>query len=338
MMILEPKRFDDIVDYFNRVQPLTVVGDIGIDKYTQGDVSRISPEAPVAIVEVTDEWYKLGLAANVSDNLYSLGVNSTLCGIMGDDKKGDLLEELLLEKKMNIHGILRVPSRKTTFKERVTTKTQQICRIDYESVESMPHEYSDRLLDYMEQQLDFHSAIIIEDYAKGLCTEYFTPKVIDLYKRAQKIVAVDPSRTTPPEYYRGATLLKPNLKEAIMMSQYLGLHEKDIRVVAEFLMEKLKLEKIVITLGPDGMAMIDSQNSGRLEVIPTFAQEVYDVSGAGDTAISTITASLLSGATLKEAIWIGNLASSIVVGKHGTATVTVDELKQFYQKNFQPQA
>jgi rfaE bifunctional protein kinase chain/domain len=325
-------RFDNILSKFSSIKPIMVVGDIGVDKYTFGEVRRISPEAPVPVLEVQKEWMKLGLAANVSDNLKSMGVESTLCGVIGDDTNANKLEDLMDENSLKTWGIVRDETRMTTFKERVVTEVQQVCRVDYETKEAISNDTYFRLKDRFEQFKSDHSAIIIEDYGKGLLRETVISYLVEQGKEMGKLVAVDPSRTTPPEWYKGATLLKPNRVECEIMVQALGYnHQPTVNEMAEILVDKLELEKIIITLGAEGMAMLDTKNSDKIKIIPTVAKEVFDVSGAGDTAISAIVASLAAGATLEEAGWIGNCASGVVVAKKGTALVTVEELKEHYQ-------
>lgn len=307
-----------------------VVGDVGVDKYTYGEVKRISPEAPVPILEVTKEWQKLGLAANVTDNLQSLGVSSTLCGVIGNDSNGNLFEDLLEEHGLKTWGIVRSLNRNTILKERVTTNIQQICRIDYESKDLIDADALNKLTNRTKDLNKDHSGLIIEDYAKGLFNEDLIQSLIAQYTEMGKLIAVDPSRSTPPIWYKGATLLKPNRQESMLMVESLGYRESNLEKVAQILVEKLKLQKLVITLSGDGMGLLDVKTDGKLHIIPTVANEVFDVSGAGDTAVSAITASLVAGSTLEEAAWIGNCASGVVVGKKGTALVNQIELKTFY--------
>lgn len=330
--IISNTRFNEITSKFQGLEPIIVVGDVGIDKYTFGEVKRISPEAPVPILEVTKEWLKLGLAANISHNLKTLGVKSTLCGVVGDDNNANVFDNLLEDEHLNTWGIVRSSSRPTIFKERVTTNTQQICRIDYESSEPIDDQTEKKLFQRVEGFAETHKALIIEDYAKGTLTKELIHSLIEKFKGMQKLVAVDPGRSTPPLYYKGATLLKPNLSEAKLMVENLGYKEKKLEGIAKILVEKLDLQMLVITLGPDGMALLDTKTQPTLKIIPTVATEVFDVSGAGDTAISVLTSSLIAGATLEEAAWIGNCASGVVVGKKGTATVNLDELHSFYQQ------
>ncbi len=329
-MITE-SRFSDITNKFNSLKPILVVGDVGVDKYSSGIVKRISPEAPVPILEVNKEWHKLGLAANVSDNLKSLGVESTLCSVIGNDQNASTLEGLLEESNLKTWGIVRDKERMTTFKERIVAEVQQICRVDYETKSFLSDEASKKLV---ERVLDFstsHSSIILEDYGKGLLTEGVCKDVFAIAKDKNLSVAVDPSRTTSPLWYKGATLLKPNFLEASLMIKSLGYFEEmQVSDMAKILVDKLDLEQVIITLGPKGMGMLDAKASGKYIEIPTVAREVFDVSGAGDTAISAIMASISAGATLEEAAWIGNCASGVVVGKRGTALVTNEELSDFY--------
>jgi rfaE bifunctional protein kinase chain/domain len=332
--LIDSERFNEITSEFSKIKPLIVLGDVGIDKYTLGDVSRISPEAPVPIVHVQREWEKLGLAANIGHNLKSLGIDSTLCGVIGNDLRAPRFESLLEETQLKTWGIVRDPTRPTIFKERITTSTQQVCRIDYEDKvpinESVEKILTERVSDFLHE----HSGLILEDYAKGTLTEGLIKKCIAMAKEKNKMVFVDPGTSTPPNWYKGAHLLKPNLKEARLMVEFLGYtyDQKSFEEMAAILVDKLELEKIVITLGPEGMALLDRQGSGKLEVIPTVAQEVFDVSGAGDTTISLLAAGLLAGGTLREAAWIGNCGAGVVVAKKGTATVNMEELTVFYKK------
>lgn len=323
-------RFNEITSKFETISPIVVVGDVGIDKYTFGEVKRISPEAPVPVLEVTKEWLKLGLAANISHNLTTLGVKSTLCGVVGNDNNANLFDNLLEDEKLNTWGIVRSSARPTIFKERVTTNTQQICRIDYESSDSIDADTEQKLLLRVDEFVKNHEALIIEDYAKGTLTKSLIASLITKFTSNGKLVAVDPGRSTPPIFYKGATLLKPNLSEAKLMVQSLGYNEKKLETMAKILVEKLDLQMLVITLGAEGMALLDVKTQPELKIIPTVANEVFDVSGAGDTAISVLTSALLAGATLEEAAWIGNCASGVVVGKKGTATVNLNELNSFY--------
>ena len=331
-MILTQEKFQSIVDSFSKLSPILVVGDLGIDKYTFGEVRRISPEAPVPVLEVSKEWDKLGLAANVSDNLKSLEVASTLCGVIGEDSRANLVEHLLEERGLNTWGLIRDKSRMTTYKERVTTATQQICRVDYETKDQIDEERLRRIVGRIQDFSQTHSGVIIEDYGKGLFSEALCQRIISIFKEKNLIVAVDPSRSSPPSWYKGATLFKPNKVEAHIIIEAMGyFKERNLETIAKILVDKLQFEKVIITLGADGMAMLDTKGDGKLQIIPTAANEVFDVSGAGDTAIAAITSSLLAGASLEEAAWVGNCAAGVVVKKRGTALCSKAELIEYFQ-------
>jgi rfaE bifunctional protein kinase chain/domain len=332
--LIQEKRFKEITSEFSKLKPIIIVGDVGIDKYTLGDVTRISPEAPVPVVHVQREWEKLGLAANIGHNLQSLGIEGTLCGVVGNDIRAPRFDSLLEAENLKTWGIVRDPSRPTIFKERITTGTQQICRIDYEDDLPISSEVESTLIERVGDFLDDHSGVILEDYAKGTMTKEVIRKCIEMAREKEKLVFVDPGVSTPPEYYKGCYLLKPNLKEARLMVESLGYtyKKKTLEEKAVILADKLDVEKLVITLGPEGMALLDTAGEGKLEVIPTVAQEVFDVSGAGDTTISLLASALLCGATLNEAAWIGNCGAGVVVAKKGTATVNQEELFTFYHR------
>lgn len=328
--IIDSNRFETIVDQFKTLKPIMIVGDVGVDKYTYGKVERISPEAPVPVLEVTKEWLKLGLAANISHNLNTLGVTSILCSVIGDDFNAKTLENLLEEEKLKTWGLVKSKERSTTFKERVTTNSQQVCRIDYETRGTITDELIKSLMERVEDLKQDCNSLILEDYAKGTLTEPLIQALIKSFKKDNKIVAVDPGRNIPASFYKGATLLKPNHSEAKELVKSLGSTNFNLEDMAKLLVEKLELEKLVITLGAEGMALIDTRVDNKLKVIPTFSTEVFDVSGAGDTVISVLTAALNADATLEEAAWIANCAAGVVVAKRGTATVNCDELRSFY--------
>ena len=330
MNLISESRFKELVQTFKDLKPFLVVGDIGLDKYTFGEVSRISPEAPVPVLRVTKEWEKLGLAANISHNLKTLGISSTLCGLVGEDRNANAIEELLEDNELSTWGIIRCKDRRTTFKERVTTETQQICRVDYETKKGLDREIEEHFIDRALDLTPQHSGIIIEDYGKGLLSENALNKLIEHCESKKIFVAIDPSRKTNPNWYKGASLLKPNWLEAQALVEKMGYRDKKLETVGDILVEKLNLEKLVITLGAQGMALIDTKVNQPLKILPTVATDVFDVSGAGDTAISLLVAGLLGGASLEEAAWLANCGSGVVVGKKGTATVNVDELYNFH--------
>ena len=199
-MIAE-NRFHEIVKNFKNLKPVIVLGDVGIDKYTQGEVNRISPEAPVPVLEVSKEWYKLGLAANISHNLKTLEIQSTLIGVTGSDRNASMMENLLEENQLKTWGLIRSEERPTILKERVTTATQQICRIDYEKNGAVSDDLASKLIDRTKDFLDGHEAVIIEDYGKGTLTKQVIERVIAVAKEARS----NGSRRSKP--YDGSSFL-----------------------------------------------------------------------------------------------------------------------------------
>lgn len=339
--LIKPPKLEKVINLLKltrEIKPILVVGDVGIDKYTLGEVSRISPEAPVPVLEVSSENYKLGLAANVSENLSSFQIKSSMLSLVGEDFYGDLLLSLLKKEGIGVDGIILDPSRRTTLKERITTPTQQICRVDHETKLPLSEDKENTAIKNISTILDHHSGVIIEDYGKGFLTPKILNKIIREGEERGISIFVDPSRTTSPHLYKGATLLKPNLEEAKIIVGKLGYDpQKSVEELATLLSEKLQISQVVITLGAKGMAIYDSQNpllksdtSKHFLIIPTMAKEVFDVSGAGDTTISLLSSLLVAGCELYDAAWIANCGAGVVVGKRGTATVSEEELTQFY--------
>lgn len=334
--ILSPKRFEEIVASFSKIDPIVILGDIGIDKYTYGHVRRISPEAPVPVLEVEKQWMKLGLAANVADNLQFLKIPSVLLGVLGDDHDAGIFEDLLKKNHLSQVGILKQRSYRTIVKERIITDTQQICRIDFECKVQIEEPLRERLCREIKGSIGGRSALIIEDYAKGLITPGLCSELIGLYGGEGNFVAVDPGRDISPLTYKGASLLKPNLSEAVLMVKSLGYHTSDLEQICEILMDKLDLSMLVITLGRRGMILFDPKGKhSRIKRIPTVSTEVFDVSGAGDTSLAILVSSLMTGASLEESVWIANSGAAVVVGKQGTALVSLEELKGSYEKLYE---
>ena len=327
MNALPQKKLDALLSRFSSLDRILVIGDVGIDKYTKGEVSRISPEAPIAVVQVVEEHHKLGLAANVQNNLKFLGIPSILCGVTGDDPHADKFNDLLREGGFSPRGIIQDPSRPTVLKERVTTDVQQICRIDYEDTSPIGSGIEESLFKTIELLTKPLGAVIIEDYCKGTLTEGLLKKLIAKFQAENLPIFIDPGKDAHPMAYRGATLLKPNRGEASLMIQALGYSHRDktTEEMASILMDKLELQSIVVTLGKEGMAIADRE--GFFQIVATAAAEVFDVSGAGDTSIAVLAASLLAGAELWEAALVANCAAAVVVGKYGTATTTIEEIK-----------
>jgi rfaE bifunctional protein kinase chain/domain len=303
-----------------------VLGDVGIDRYTIGSVDRISPEAPVPIVFVEDEQHKLGLAANVADNVMVLGGVPLLVGLIGRDRRGSDFKDLLDEEGISSRYLIQDTTRKTVLKERVVSASQQLLRVDYESLHELSAKTEKAVIAKVKSLLKKVDAVVLEDYAKGLVTDKVAHEVFSAARAQGKLVSVDPNTKSSLSLYKGATVLTPNTKEAEKLS---GIEIRDEAALVEAgrkILKQTAAQYVVITRGKDGMAIF-SAKSPIIKLIPTYVKEVYDVSGAGDTVIAVMTLALCSGANIEEACILGNLAAGVEVGKRGTATVTPEEIR-----------
>lgn len=316
------EKFKKIISNFNETRVL-IIGDLILDEFLWGNVSRISPEAPVPVVWVRSESFMPGGAANVANNIHALGAKVYLAGVVGNDERGRILTGELKNKGMDVEGIVIDGERPTTLKTRVIAHHQQVVRIDKEKMGGLDSGLIDRIIDYVKEVINKVDAIIIEDYGKGVITPRLLQDVLRLAKRHKKIITVDP-KEEHFHYYKGVTAITPNHHEA---AQAAGIKAKDgesIVRIGKALLGKLKCEAVLVTLGENGMQLFEKK--GRITHIPTVAQDVFDVSGAGDTVIGTFTLSLAAGSPMIDAARISNFASGIVVGKVGIAVVTQEEL------------
>ncbi len=305
---------------------ILVIGDVGVDRYTLGIVERISPEAPVPIVWVQDEKFKLGLAANVADNIQALGGVPLLTGLVGSDRTAEDFRALLKKGGIQTSHLIVDKSRRTVLKERIVSDRQQLLRVDYESLSPMDPQTEKVLERKITLLIPSCDGVILEDYAKGLLTKALAELIFSVAKKAKKRVAVDPNSKTSLDFYQGATVLTPNTKEAEKLSGVRILDEKSLIQAGTAILNATSAEHVVITRGKDGMAIF-SEGSSTVHWIPTYAREVYDVSGAGDTVIAVLSLSLSAGASIEEAAVLGNLAAGVEVGKRGTATVSPEEIR-----------
>ena len=293
-----------------------VVGDVMLDRYWFGEVSRISPEAPVPIVHVKKTEERPGGAANVARNIASLGGQATLLSVIGDDEAGRILTELLIKENVTTH-FHKDASLPTTVKLRVIGRQQQLMRIDFETPPS--REVLEDKLDDFESMVDAHDVVILSDYGKGGLTH--VTKMIDVARRHGKRILIDPKGDDYAKY-RGASLLTPNKSEFIeVMGKW--KNEADLAQRAEKLRDDLSLDALLVTRSEEGMSLFTA--AGAMHE-PTQAREVFDVSGAGDTVIATLGLMLAAGVDMHEAMRIANRAAGVVVAKLGTATLTRDEL------------
>jgi len=298
---------------------ILVVGDLILDQYVWGNVDRISPEAPVPVVNVVRTEYRPGGAGNVAANLASLGCRVTLTGLCGDDQSGQTLQATL--SRLGVAHSFIKSSRPTTVKTRVIAHHQQVVRIDQEENTTVDKNLRGKLLSAVTDSVRQFDGMIISDYAKGLLTEDL---VAELIRIAQpRPVIIDP-KGYHYNKYRGATALKPNFKEFCAAIRRPDLPKAQVAQYAPKLVAELNLAGLIVTLGEDGVFILDDQGTGhRLE---TQAREVFDVSGAGDTFIATFCAALLVSGNWRQSGEFANLTSGLAVGKIGTATVTVQEI------------
>lgn len=312
------------IDRFSDTRIL-VIGDIIIDEYIWGDVSRISPEAPVPIVEIRQETKMLGGAANVINNIASLGGKPILCGVIGDDHMGREIENKIKNMGLSSEGIIIESDRPTSIKTRVVAHNQQVVRFDRESRNKILSESIESILDFIEQRRDRLDAIIVADYGKGVISAELMKGLRKLVRDSDIILAIDP-KAGHFEYYQGVDVITPNHHEAGAFCQMEIVDEETLIQAGKRMMKELNCRALLITQGKDGMTLFE--NGGEISHIPTIAKKVFDVTGAGDTVISTFSLGLASGLDLKSAAIISNFAAGIVVGEVGTSTVKAEELKK----------
>jgi len=334
-------RLAEILGAFPQCKIL-VIGDLMLDEFLWGKVTRISPEAPVPVLDVQRRAFYPGGAANVSRNLASLGAQVSLAGVIGEDEPGRHLVKILTEEKIATASIRATAQRPTTHKMRVCAITrqlhdhldiedqQQIVRVDAESRASLDSESKQWLFDRLRVEIATHDAVILEDYAKGLIDQELVTLVLSEAKKHGKIVAIDPNPNNPFDW-SGGTVLKPNRKEAFQAAGLpFSTDNEAILKAGAILQKRHAIRHLLITLGEAGMLLLEEGK--KPYHTPTRAQQVFDVSGAGDTAIAAFTLALASGATGIEAAEIANHAAGVVVGKLGTATLSVAELQAMFEK------
>ncbi|MBN2483698.1 MAG: D-glycero-beta-D-manno-heptose-7-phosphate kinase [Candidatus Omnitrophica bacterium] len=310
-----------------------VVGDLILDHYIFGDAERISPEAPVPVVWANKESFVGGGAVNVALNLIDLGARVSLCGVVGNDHFGKVLVSLVKGKGIDTGFVAKDRSRPTTLKSRVVAVQQQVVRIDWESQEFLPLSINSRVLDRIKKSIHQFDGVIIEDYGKGVINPSLVDQLVRICKKYDKIITVDP-KEEHFDYYENVTAMTPNLKEAQIAGQMTVRSKEQINLLGEVIMDRFKLKGLLITMGKEGMRLF--LDNGKSFHIPTYALEVYDVTGAGDTVVAVFTLALLSGASYLEAAVIANFAAGVVVGKLGAATATKDEIIQRIKKNKDP--
>jgi len=305
------------IDLISRFPDITVgvIGDIILDKYLWGDVERISPEAPVPVVDVKKETVSLGGASNVANNIASLDAKAYMIGVVGDDENAKIIENLLKSKNIN-PVLIKDKSRPTIEKTRIIAVSQQLLRIDREDRSKLSTGIEDKIINEIKNIKDEINVFIVSDYGKGVITQ----RIMDFIKSLNKPIFVDPK---PSNYqlYKNTTILTPNKKEAYESIK--ADKNTDLEFVGRKIMSDLELNQLLITLGGEGMALFEGDKILR---IPTKAKKVFDVTGAGDTVISVLALARLAGGTWEESASLANTAAGYVVGEIGTATVSRDIL------------
>ncbi len=307
----------DIVDNF-KGKKIGVIGDLMLDQFIFGNVERISPEAPVPVVLFSKELYILGGAANTANNITSLGGEVALVGVVGEDAAANHFFEQLKASGINGEGIVTVKNKSTTQKIRIVAQGQHIVRVDKEEVELISKEVESQVLATLEAQIKTWDMVVVSDYNKGFLTENLILNIIALAKKHGKRVVADIKPNHLP-YFENVFLVVPNQKEAFLMS---GV--KEVAVAGKILQEKLHAN-VLLKQASEGMTLFEGDE---VSSFATRAKEVFDVSGAGDTVLATLSLALCAGATLKEAAIIANHAAGISVAKVGTAVVLPEELKR----------
>ena len=323
VMNLSEPRIDQLLGGFTG-RRIAVIGDVMLDRFFRGDVSRISPEAPVPVVEIEEESEHPGGAANVGYNLVELGASPLLISVVGDDAAGEHLRLLLNALRIGDQGLVTDAARRTSEKTRIIAASQHICRVDKEHRGEIAPEIEQRVLATLAERLDELDGIILQDYNKGVITASLIHSVVALAREFGLPVHVDPKDRNFFEY-RGVTVFKPNRKEAEDALRTSLRTDEDRRRGARELLRRLESDHVILTLGADGMMI-----AGRDEepvLVPTRAMQVADVSGAGDTVIATLSTACAAGASVREAAVIANHAAGVVCAQVGTVPVRFAELR-----------
>lgn len=324
--ILNYKRAMEIIDRFPHAKVL-VVGDLMIDHFIWGKVSRISPEAPVPVVDVDADHLLLGGSANVSHNIHAMGGRVYVSGVIGADRVGRKLISEFRKRQIDTRGIVVEASRPTTLKTRIVAHSQQVVRFDRESRRPVNADSIERIIAYIYSLRDELGAIVISDYGKGVITRDLLDGIRHLVQDRKIIVCVDPKKSDF-SLYEGCDIITPNHHEAGRAVGVDRVSRENLIEVGTTLLSRYQYQALLITRGEEGMALFEKNDHVNHTLLPTEAREVFDVTGAGDTAIGVFALCMASGATFREAAFLANHAAGIVVGKVGTSTVSQAELKR----------
>lgn len=319
---MAPPHLTELLARFAGVR-IGVLGDLMVDRFIYGDALRISPEAPVPVVNIRERTTQPGGAANVANNVVSLGGRCSLFGALGDDPAGHEVRHMLVAEGCDVRGVFSPAGYASTVKTRVVAQSQQLLRIDEEHAQPVDAATSAQLLAAIVEQLEELSVIVISDYAKGVLTRELAQEVVALAGRSRIPVVVDP-KPSNMNFYAGADVVKPNLGEALRYVGRESATDAEMRLVCKHLREGSETKAVVITAGAHGSYVFDGETFTHIE---GHARDVYDVAGAGDSTLAALALALGAGGDLISAVALGNLAGSIAVGKLGVAAVRNDEMR-----------
>jgi rfaE bifunctional protein kinase chain/domain len=303
---------------------ILVIGDLMIDHYIYGSCTRISPEAPVPVVEVKNESYTLGGAGNVLENIKSLNCQADIISVVGGDDNAGIIQGQLTSHGIDNRGLVTDSSRCTTIKSRVLVSNHQLIRFDKEVLEPVDETIANTLLEIVKQNIKKYHIVLLSDYNKGLLTEYLLQQVFQICKTAGVKTIVDPKGLDFNRYH-GANIIKPNKKEAVIATGITIKDKKTLEDACKKIQEQTGCDSVVVTMSEEGMAFYSDDH---LAVIPTKALGIIDVTGAGDTVLAALGVALAAGGTLYDACNFANHAAAVVVSKVGSATASLKEIRE----------
>ncbi|MFQ6618522.1 MAG: D-glycero-beta-D-manno-heptose-7-phosphate kinase, partial [Fidelibacterota bacterium] len=329
MIRVKKDRLNEIIENFNG-KKIIVFGDLMLDNYLWGTVVRISPEAPVPVVEINSISSRLGGAANVGNNIFSLGGMPVMVGVVGNDQAGESIKSKIKEDGLTIDGIFVDETRPTTLKTRIIAHNQHVVRTDLESKRAISPFLQKKILSYIKSIIDDVDAIILEDYNKGVIVPNLIKEVVELASSRSKIITVDPKFNNFFEF-TDVTMLKPNVRETEDVMGVKLVSEEDVKRIGIEMLNRLQCKCLLLTRGEKGMTLF--LNNSDITNIPTKARKVHDVSGAGDTVISTFTMALTGGASFLESAVLANYAAGKVCEEVGIVPIEVEKLREFVNNN-----
>jgi rfaE bifunctional protein kinase chain/domain len=304
---------------------IAIIGDIMLDHYVNGTCDRISPEAPVQVVNVKNEVYTLGGAGNVLENLLCLGAPSYFIGVCGDDDAANIMRHEIAQAKPYFYDLIIDTTRKTTIKTRVLVNKHQLIRLDREDKNDIGSEIANKIITSLDKIINQIDVLIMSDYCKGVLTEELVSKINTLCKKHNVITIVDSKEKSLIKYYN-TDIVKPNKKEASIASGIDIINDETLEQACKKIAEATNCKTVVVTLSEEGMAIF---NNEKLDKIPTRALEVFDVTGAGDTVIASLAFAIANGMSIKEACEFSNHAAAVVVAKIGSATASLAEINNY---------